>query len=60
MIGSYSGAVTAFMVNQVGPRVPQNLQISVWVGPALVLAPMSVIWKGYYRRKFAPRVAVTD
>jgi len=58
MIGSYIGAVTAFMVNQVGPRVPQSMQILVWVGPALVLAPMIVIWKGYYRRKFAPRVAV--
>lgn len=58
MIGSYIGAVTAFMVNQVGPRVPQSMQIFVWVGPALVLAPMIVIWKGYYRRKFAARVPV--
>lgn len=54
MIGSYIGAVTAFMVNQVGPRVPASMQIFVWIGPALVLAPVIVLWKAYYRRKFAP------
>jgi cytochrome c-type biogenesis protein CcmH/NrfF len=58
MMGSYIGAVTAFAVNQLGPRVPQAMQIFVWVGPAMVLVPMIVIWKGYYRRKFAKKPAV--
>jgi len=53
MIGSYIGAVTAFAVNQLGPRVPASMQIFVWIGPALVLAPMIVLWKAYYRKKFA-------
>ena len=61
MMGSYIGAVTAFAVNQLGPRVPQAMQIFVWVGPAMVLVPMIVIWKGYYRRKFAKKpVSVAD
>lgn len=55
MMGSYIGAVTAFAVNQLGPRVPQAMQIFVWVGPAMVMVPMIVIWKGYYRRKFAKK-----
>ena len=58
MMGSYIGAVTAFAVNQLGPRVPQAMQIFVWVGPAMVLVPTIMIWKGYYRRKFAKKTAV--
>jgi hypothetical protein len=55
MIGSYIGALTALLVNQVAPRVPASFQILVWIGPALVFAPVIFLWKGYYRRTFSTR-----
>ena len=60
MMTSYIGAVTAFAVNQLGPRVPSGLQIFVWVGPAMVLVPTIQLWKAYYRRKFARKPAATE
>jgi uncharacterized membrane protein YdcZ (DUF606 family) len=55
MIGSYIGALTAFLVNQVAPHVPGGFQMFVWIGPALVFTPVIILWKSYYRRKFSPR-----
>lgn len=51
MIGSYIAAVTAFAVNQVGPRVSSDLQIWVWIGPALLFTPLIIVWNAYYRGK---------
>ncbi|HRE80354.1 MAG TPA: hypothetical protein PLN52_04860 [Opitutaceae bacterium] len=51
MIGSYIAAVTAFAVNQIAPRVSPNLQLWVWIGPALIFVPLIIGWKIHYRRK---------
>jgi uncharacterized membrane protein len=50
MMGSYIAAVTAFAVNQVGPRVPPDMQLWVWIGPSLLLTPLIIGWQSYYRR----------
>lgn len=55
MLGSWLAGVTALVVNQIGPRVPSNYRLWVWVGPALVSVPLIMIWIRYYRKKFAPR-----
>ena len=55
MMGSWIAGVTALAVNQIGPRLPGNYRIWVWIGPAMVIAPFIVIWVRYYRKKFAVR-----
>lgn len=52
MTGSYIAAVTAFMVQTVGPRLPEGLEWTVWVAPALVGGPLIGVWIGFYKRQF--------
>ncbi len=53
MLGSYIAAVTAFMVQSVGPRLPGGLEWTVWVAPALIGSPLIGVWIGYYKKKFS-------
>lgn len=55
MLGSWVTGVTAIAVSQIGPRVPPSYRIWVWIGPAIVIAPMIALWVRYYRKKFALR-----
>jgi len=41
MLGSYIGAITAFMVNQ-GEHIPVN-PIILWLGPTIIIVPMIVV-----------------
>lgn len=52
MLGSYIAAVTAFMVQTVGPRLPPGLEWTVWVAPALIGGPLIGVWIASYRRAF--------
>jgi len=51
MIGSYIAAMTAFVVVNLVPHFGNTWWL--WLGPALVGIPGSVIWQRYYRMKFA-------
>jgi hypothetical protein len=57
MLGSYLGLLTALMVQQVGPRLPDSLAWTAWVAPTLIGTPLIVIWIKQYRRKFAKPAA---
>lgn len=57
MVGSYIGLLTALMVQQVGPRLPDSLAWMVWVAPTLIGSPAIAYWIGHYRRKFAAATA---
>ena len=53
MLSGYLAAVTAFMVQNVGPRLPESLEWTVWALPGLVGGIFVGQWIGYYKRKFA-------
>jgi hypothetical protein len=53
MLGSYIGLTTALMVQQVGPRLPENVSWLAWVAPTALGVPLIVMWINRYRRKFA-------
>lgn len=55
MVGSYLAAVTAFLVQNVGPRLPEALEWTVWVAPGIIGGVGISYWIRYYRRKFAAR-----
>jgi len=55
MLGSYIGLLTALMVQQVGPRLPETIAWVVWVLPALLGTLAISYWIGYYQRKFTAR-----
>jgi uncharacterized membrane protein len=55
MLGSYIAAVTAFMVQNVGRRLPMELGWIAWVAPALIGLPGIAYWTWTYRKKFAAR-----
>ncbi len=53
MLGSYIGLTTALMVQQVGPRLPENVSWLAWVAPTALGVPLIVMWINRYRCKFA-------
>jgi hypothetical protein len=55
MLASYMAAVTAFMVQNVGRRLPMELGWTAWVAPALIGVPGIAYWTWTYRKKFAAR-----
>lgn len=52
MVGSYIGLLTALMVQQVGPRLPDSYAWIVWVAPTLIGSPLLARWIAYYRNRF--------
>lgn len=55
MLGGYIATVTAFMVQNVGQRLPPEMAWLTWIAPALIGTPLIAIWIAYYKRKFAQR-----
>ena len=53
MVGSYLAAVTAFMVQNVGPLLPETLAWTVWALPGLLGGVGISYWIRYYHKKFA-------
>ncbi len=53
MVGSYLAAVTAFMVQNVGPLLPEALAWTVWVAPGLLGGVGISYWIRHYQKKFA-------
>ena len=53
MVGSYLAAVTAFMVQNVGPLLPEALVWTVWAAPGLLGGIGISYWIRYYHKKFA-------
>ena len=53
MVGSYLAAVTAFMVQNVGPLLPEALIWTVWVAPGLAGGVGISFWIRYYRLRFS-------
>ena len=56
-IGSYIAAWTAFSVVTL-PKLLPHAGFALWLWPTVVGVPAIAIMTGYYKRKFAPRVAV--
>lgn len=59
MVGSYLAAVTAFLVQNVGPLLPEALAWTVWVAPGVLGGVGIGYWIRYYRKKFAARGVLT-
>ena len=57
-IGSYIAAWSAFSVVTLS-RIFTHAGMIVWLWPTAIGVPASVLTIGYYKRKFAPRKAVT-
>ncbi|HYF65379.1 MAG TPA: hypothetical protein VD886_21300 [Herpetosiphonaceae bacterium] len=57
MLSSYMAAVTAFMVQNVGRRMPVEIGWITWVAPAMIGVPAIAYWVRIYRKKFAARPA---
>ena len=55
MVGSYLAAVTAFMVQNVAPLLPEALEWTVWVTPGILGGVGISFWIRHYRKKFASR-----
>lgn len=53
MVGSYIGLTTALMVQQVGPRLPENIAWLVWILPGILGGVGLSRWIAYYRQQFA-------
>jgi hypothetical protein len=53
MLSSYIGLLTAFMVQQVGPRMSQNIAWIVWIAPAVIGTILISRWIGSYKQQFA-------
>ncbi|HEU4323781.1 MAG TPA: hypothetical protein VFS21_11585 [Roseiflexaceae bacterium] len=63
MLGSFTGLLTALLVQTVGPRLLEagmspDLIWVVWIAPTVVMAPTIAFWMGYYRRMFTQRAAL--
>ena len=59
MLGACIAATTAFVVNNAGRLGLPDTSLLVWLGPATIGVPATIIWTRYYRRRFAgtrPRV----
>jgi hypothetical protein len=50
MLGGCIAALTAFLV--VNTNTLGLWPLAAWLGPSLVLGPVSALWTGYYRRRF--------
>jgi uncharacterized membrane protein len=50
MLGSYIAALTAFSVTAVARMIGNHVWL--WLWPIAIGVPASLIWTGYYRRKF--------
>lgn len=57
MVGSYLAAVTAFLVQNVGPLLPEALAWTVWVAPGVLGGFGIGYWIRYYRKKFSARAS---
>jgi len=55
MLSGYIATVTAFMVQNVGRHLPDELVWVTWVAPAIVGTPLISIWIAYYRKRFSAR-----
>lgn len=55
MIASYIAAFTAFTVVNLGSRFGDAWW--VWLGPAIIGIPGSIVWQSYYRRQFAVKTS---
>lgn len=55
IVGSYIGLLTALMVQQVGPRLPDSYAWIVWLAPTLIGAPLLARWIASYRKQFEGR-----
>lgn len=55
MLGSYIALITAFAVQQIGPRMPGSFEWVAWVAPSIIGSPLIAIWIMSYRREFASR-----
>lgn len=55
MVGSYLAAVTAFLVQNVGPLVPDAFVWAVWAAPGVLGGFGIGYWIRHYRKKFAVR-----
>ena len=60
MVGGYLAAVTAFMVQNVGPLLPESLEWTVWVAPGLIGGLLLGRWIAHYKRLFAARSASSE
>jgi hypothetical protein len=52
MLGACIAATTAFAVNNATRLGLPNTSLLVWLGPALIGVPATIIWTRYYRRRF--------
>lgn len=52
MVASYIGLLTALMVQQVGPHMPDAYAWLAWVAPTLIGSPLLSRWIVYYRNQF--------
>lgn len=59
MLGSYIGLVTALMVQQVGPRMPNQVAWIVWVLPTVIGTVGITRWIGSYRQRFGSTRKIT-
>ncbi len=57
MVGSYLAAVTAFLVQNVGPLVPDAFVWLVWAAPGVLGGFGIGYWIRYYRKKFSVRAS---
>jgi hypothetical protein len=55
MVGSYLAAVTAFLVQNVGPLLPEAFVWVVWVAPGILGGFGIALWIRYYQKRFAAR-----
>lgn len=52
MVSSYLAAVTAFLVQNVGPLLPEALEWTVWAAPGVLGGVGISFWIRHYRKKF--------
>jgi uncharacterized membrane protein len=53
MLGACIAATTAFVVNNAGRLGQPNTSLIVWLAPAAIGVPATIIWTRYYRRHFS-------
>jgi hypothetical protein len=58
MLGACIAATTAFLVNNAGTLGMPSSSLLIWLAPAAVGVPMTIIWTRYYRRRFDGRRSV--
>lgn len=55
MLGSYIGLLTALMVQQVGPRLPEQVAWVVWIAPAII----GGIWTSWLIKQYRQKLSQT-